>query len=586
MNFEQSCDEELASISAKGLRRTLPPLPSNRIDFCSNDYLGLARDPRLIAAAREAAARHGVGGRAARLLGGGSDEMRALEREVAQWLGAEDALLATSGYQANLALVTALVGRGDLLLSDIRNHASLIDGARLSRATVRIYRDPEELEHWLREGRGARRRLVLTEGIFSMDGDAPDLRRLAELCLEYGARLVVDEAHAAGLVGAPDGPRVGAGAWAAVDGPPAALAARIVTGGKALGAGGALIVGSNRVRELCLQRGRAIFFSTAPPPPVVAALRAGVAAARCAHAERRRCLEGARALARGLGLPAPAAAIVPIPVGDAEPALLAARELATQGLDLGAVRPPTVPEGSSRLRAVVHAGNGPREIERLQEALGSLDLPRDTSRKPRTPKGRVIVVVGTDTGIGKTVVAAALALRLGARYWKPVQTGDDDDTSTVQALAGVECIPPLYRFDLPASPHEAARAAGKRIEIDRLDERLGRLRRNPGVSVVELAGGLHVPLTDTFLQADWLARHRPEILLVARSTLGTLNHTLLTLEALAARGLRPSRLVLVGPAHPSNRATLAARGDLPLVEMPLFDPLTPAALAAWAQEAL
>ena len=179
-----------------------------------------------------------------------------------------------------------------------------------------------------------------------------------------------------------------------------------------------------------------------------------------------------------------------------------------------------------------------------------------------------------------------IARAWGARYWKPVQTGDDDDTATVRALAGAECAPVGFHFPLPASPHEAAADVGGAVDVAALDAQLDELRRAPGTTVVELAGGLHVPLTDDFQQSDWLARHRPETVLVARSGLGTLNHTQLTVEALAARGLRPSRLVLVGPPHRSNRETLTRRTGLPVLELPTLEPLDPATLGAWAEENL
>ena len=290
MNHDAALRAELDALAEAGLGRAVCPLTPDRVDFVTNDYLGLASDPALVEAARAAAAEHGAGGRAARLLGGGSPLDRAAERAAAAWLGAEDALLVPSGYHANLGVVVALAQRGDLVLSDRRNHASLIDAARLSRAMVRVFDDPQQLEDLLRAGRGARRRLVLTEGVFSMDGDTPDLADLAERCLRHDARLVVDEAHAAGLVG----PQ-GAGAWAAADAAPEALAARVVTGGKALGVAGGLIVGSVALRDMCVQRARSFVFTTAVAPPVAGALAVAI--------ERARGASEGRAHARPCGTP-------------------------------------------------------------------------------------------------------------------------------------------------------------------------------------------------------------------------------------------------------------------------------------------
>jgi dethiobiotin synthase len=582
MDLDRDLRGEVEALAAAGLGRRVIALDESRVDLVSNDYLGQARDPELIEAARSACAEFGAGGRAARLLGGGAPCDRAAERAAADWLGAEDALLFPSGYQANLGLVGALVRRGDLLLSDRRNHASLIDGARLSRATVRVFDDPDQLEDLLRAGRGARRRLVVTEGVFSMDGDSPDLADLAARCLRHGAHLVVDEAHGAGLVGPS-----GAGAWAAADAPPEALAGRVLTGGKALGAAGGLIVGSRALRELCLHRARSFVFTTAVAPAVAAALERGIARARVADEARGRACALALELALALDLPRPDAAIVPVPVGDDRRALDSAVALAERGFEVRAVRPPTVPPGTARLRIVTHAFNSSKQIAELVRALEDLGLPRP-AMATAAPVGRALVVVGTDTGVGKTVASAALVHAAAGRgpvgYWKPVQTGDDDDTTTVRALCeglAVRFEAPAFAFPAPASPHEAAAAVGRSVDVQELDVRLAALHNQPGPTIVELAGGLHVPLTDDVLQADWLARHRPEVVLVARSGLGTLNHTQLTVEALSARGMRPKLLVLVGEPHRSNRETLARRTGLTVVELPQLEPLTPDSLGAW-----
>jgi len=574
---------ELAELAAAGLARRLPAL-GGRADFVTSDVLGLARDAAVVEAARSAAAEHGTGARASRLLGGGSPLDRRVERLAAEWLGAEDALLFPSGYQANLGLLGTLLDRGDLLLSERRNHASLIDGARLSRAQIAVFEkgDLDHLAALLAQGRGARRRLIVVEGIYSMDGDSPPLAELAELALTHDARLIVDEAHAAGVVG----PQ-GRGAWAAANPPAEALAARVVTGGKALGVAGALVVGSGALRQLLVHRARSFIFTTGTAPPVAGALAAAIERASAMEGERERARGLAARVAADLDLPPPSAAIVPIPVGEDRRALEVADALRERGLELLAVRPPTVPPGGARLRVVTHAYNTDDEVELLVRALAEEGLPRRT--EPTTARRTLpLMVVGTDTGVGKTVVSAALvraAARRGAvRYWKPVQTGDDDDTTTVRALtreSGAELAEPLYAFPLPASPHQAAAEAGEQVDPARLDAALEELRREPGRLIVELAGGLHVPLNGEVMQSDWLARARPAVVLVARSGLGTLNHSLLTLEALAARGITPRALVLVGEPHAANRETLVARTGLPVLELPILEELDPAALDRW-----
>lgn len=565
------------------------------VDFTTNDYLGLARSPTLVEAARAALAEHGAGGRASRLLAGGSPVEVALEERAARWLACEAALFFPSGYQANLGVLTTLAGPGDAILSDAANHASIVDGARLSRALVRVFEhaDPAALQRLLEQPavRAARRRIVVCESIYSMDGDRAPLERLHALCRAHDAWLVVDEAHAVGLLG----PRRAG----LVAGLPDArrVAARIVTGGKALGAGGAIVGGSRALVGELVNRARSFVFTTASSPAVPAAFRAAIdavdppAGEAGASARAERALRNARRLAAALELPEPAAAIVPFVVGDERGALAVAEATRAAGFFVRAVRPPTVPAGTSRLRLTVHADHSTETLDALVATLRSRASAPNEDRRADAPRARPLFVTGTDTGIGKTVVSALLlaaAARRGpAGYWKPVQTGSDSDTAEVARLAGRapgELPEPAYAFPLPASPHEAARAAGSSVDVEHLRavyrERLG---DRTGTLVCELAGGLLVPLTDDVTQLDWLARDRPELVLVARSGLGTLNHTLLSLEALAARHLRPRALFLVGDPHPSNRATLARASGLPIFEVPRFDDLE-AGLAGWLDE--
>ncbi|MFT5284867.1 MAG: 8-amino-7-oxononanoate synthase, partial [Planctomycetota bacterium] len=454
---------ELDALEAVNRLRTLKSgAQSLGVDFSSNDYLGLSRHAVPIEAADVAAREYGSSGRASRLLCGGLPAHEHLERTAAEWLQVDGSLFFPSGYQANLGLLGALLRRGDALFSDELNHASIIDGSRLSRARLSIYPhfDLEQLEAKLALRMDARRRIVITESVFSMDGDLAPLAEIDELCERYNAWLIVDEAHAVGLLG-PEG----AGACAALDHKFKRLAARLITGGKALGVSGALIAGSNELREVLINRARSFVFTTAPPPALAASFAAAIDVVRTADAEREQTLRNARVLAAALDLPEPAAAIVPFPASGEEDALALQAKLNLAGLDVRAIRPPTVPAGESRLRIVCHANNTAAELDELTRQLKP-----HVRVAPALPAklAPTLFVSGTDTDIGKTVVSALLtrgAQRLGsARYWKPVQTGSDSDTDEVARLAEIKkalLLPPAFHFSEPASPHTAARADGR-----------------------------------------------------------------------------------------------------------------------------
>lgn len=593
--LDQELRAELDALERRGLRReTVLDGQIDGIDFGSNDYLGLSRDPAIADAMIAAVREYGVGGRSARLLKGGSPLHERCEGALATWLGAHAALLFPSGYQANVGLVGALVGRGDAVISDRDNHASLIDAARLSRARIHVHEhcDLDDLERALRDCAGARRRVVLTEGVFSMAGDAAPLTQIDELCRKHDAWLVVDEAHSVGLLGT-----AGAGAWAKAEiNGPHRLLARVVTGGKALGAAGAFVVGSATLRAQLIHRARSFLFTTAPQPALAGALLAAIVRCQEADAERTAVMSHAHELARLLGLPQPAAAIVPVPVGDADAASRLARELASSGFYAPAVRPPTVANGASRLRLVCHADHRTEDVIRLATVVADkmrtgvgVDRSSPARRAPAT------CVVGTDTGVGKTLVSAVLlraACSVGAaRYWKPVQTGADDDTATVTELANASPAMVLCNqlsYALPASPHAAAAAENRSVQLAELQDTLHRHRAEQPDShvIVEFAGGLLVPLSlePAVMQADWLESMDAQVVLVARSGLGTLNHTMLTVEALRRRGLHPAALFLVGEPHPSNREALSALAGIDWIyEVPWWQTLSADVIDAWLQ---
>ncbi|MCA9001705.1 MAG: aminotransferase class I/II-fold pyridoxal phosphate-dependent enzyme, partial [Planctomycetes bacterium] len=387
------------------MRRTLIAGPDGA-DFVTNDIFRASKAPEVVRAAQEVAAQSGVGSGASRLLGGDAEVVRQAETQAAEWLNAPATLLFPSGFQANLGLLSTLARPGDTILSDELNHASLIDGARLSGARISVYRhlDLADLEARLRGSAGSRRRIVVTESLFSMDGDLAPLQRIAELCRQHQASLVVDEAHAIGLLG----PR-GAGAWASLHAGPEldeVLAARIITGGKSLGVAGAFVVGSRALCDTLINRARSFVFTTGIALPLAGALTASIQWVAGLKREREHILSGAQFLARALGLPEPAGAIVPVPCGSEATALAAAEALRSKNISVHAVRPPTVPPGTSRLRLVVHADHTADQLETIVDTLRAFQP--EAPERPPAAAGRAWVVIGTDTDVGKTVVSSLI----------------------------------------------------------------------------------------------------------------------------------------------------------------------------------
>lgn len=377
-------EAELAELATAGRLRACPelsgasrqrPLPSPAaaplISFCSNDYLGLASHPEVVSAAAATASTEGFGAGAARLVAGDLPAHRALEVELARFLNREAALLFPTGYQTNLAVVTALAGPNDLIASDAANHASLIDGCRLSRATVEVFRhaDPAAADAALSRPGSFRRRLLLTESLFSMDGDVPPLGALAEVAARHDAILAVDEAHAIGVLG-PEG----RGACTQAGIVPDVL---IGTLGKALGSAGGFATGPRSLRAYLVNRARSFIFATAPPPPVAGAALAGLRIAAGPEGQRRRerlvrsRLRVTERLARaGHEVPTVASSpILPVIVGDDRRAVAASTRLRARGLFVPAIRPPTVPEGTARLRVTFSSEHTDDELDALAEGL-------------------------------------------------------------------------------------------------------------------------------------------------------------------------------------------------------------------------
>jgi glycine C-acetyltransferase/8-amino-7-oxononanoate synthase len=357
---------------AQGPRVTLDGRPVMLL--CSNNYLGLAEHPAVREAAARAALHWGAGAGASRLISGNMPPHRELERRLAAFKGYESALLFGSGYLANAGVIATLAGRETVVFSDELNHASIVDGCRLARAECFVYRhaDVEHLAWGLRKARGAGS-LIVTDGVFSMDGDVAPLPALAALAREHGCRLMVDEAHATGALGPG-----GRGSVAAAGLGPDEVDVIVGTLGKALGSYGAYACSSAELVELLQNRARPFIFSTAPPPPTVAAAQAALDLLESEPEMVGRLRANAavlRASLRAEGL-APGgeseSQVVPLEVGEATRTMELCEALLRAGVFAQGIRPPTVPPGSARLRLTAMATHRPDELRRAAAAVGEV----------------------------------------------------------------------------------------------------------------------------------------------------------------------------------------------------------------------
>ncbi len=375
--------DELAELEGRGLKRARRVLESpqgarvtvdgrNYVAFCSNDYLGLAAHPALIEAAREGATRFGVGAGASHLILGHAAAHHELERRLAAFVGLPRALLFSAGYLANIGVVTALVGREDAVFADRLNHASLNDAALLARAQFKRYPhlDLAALDRLL-AGSTARRKLVLTDAVFSMDGDIAPVPELIALCERHDAWLLVDDAHGFGVLG-----RQGRGVLAHFD----VSSPRVIymaTLGKAAGVFGAFVAAQAEVIEWLLQRARSYIYTTATPPLLAHALLKSLDLIEREAWRRERLAELITVLKQILilkhwRLMPSASAIQPLVIGTNEEAMALSQALARDGLLVPAIRPPTVPHGTARLRISLSAAHEVRDVERLAAALNAL----------------------------------------------------------------------------------------------------------------------------------------------------------------------------------------------------------------------
>jgi 8-amino-7-oxononanoate synthase len=370
--------QKLEALEQEDLRRTLAAADSSLLNFAANDYLGLSRHPALIEAASQATIKRGTGAGASRLVTGTDDAVLALEAELAAWKEKEAALVFSSGFAAALGAIPALVGKGDTVILDRLSHASLIDAARLSGATVRTFphNDLARLEKLLRKiAPNESRTLIVTESIFSMDGDAAPLTDLVALKEKHGAWLFVDEAHATGLYG-PTGAGLVAEAGLSDN-------VEIVMGtfSKALGSLGGYVAGSRPLIDWLTNRARSFIYSTALPPGVIAASRAAVALVRGDEGMRLRGRLWGNIARFHAGLPhrwkhpaRSSGAIQPLICGEASAALEMSRHFRQRGFLIPAIRYPTVPRGSARLRVTLSAAHADKDIDALNRILALPDF--------------------------------------------------------------------------------------------------------------------------------------------------------------------------------------------------------------------
>jgi 8-amino-7-oxononanoate synthase len=379
--FESGLRAELERLDHAGLRRSLRMIESEHagrvmhtgrsvIMLSSNNYLGLAAHPRVQQAAIAVIDRYGLGAGASRLVAGSLEPLHRLEANLARLKSAEAALVFGSGYLANLGTLTALMGPGDAIFSDELNHASLIDGCRLAKAELKIYRhcDTSHLKALLEGAAGARRRLIVTDSIFSMDGDFAPLRAIVELARTFDAAIMVDEAHAVGVIG-PDGAGL-----AAEFGLQKEIDVQMGTLSKALGAYGAYVAGSSVLIDFLINRARSFIYTTGLPPAIAAAADAAVEIMRAEPARIRRLWENAAHLrghleAAGFSFLHTESPILPLLIGEAQNAVAMTRRLMERGVYAIAIRPPTVPPGTARLRITPIADHTRADLDEAIAAI-------------------------------------------------------------------------------------------------------------------------------------------------------------------------------------------------------------------------
>jgi 8-amino-7-oxononanoate synthase len=361
----------LAELDERHLRRTRRVPPREALNFCSNDYLGLSGHPEVVRAFADAVLKHGVGSGASHLVTGHTREHEVLEEALAAFTGREKALVYSTGYMANMGVISALADQKSAIVSDKLNHASLIDGCRLSGARLTRYRHADSdhaTELLAAVAPEVKSRLLVTDGVFSMDGDLAPLPELARACRVANAWLLVDDAHALGIVGA-----TGRGSCEHFGLTNDDVPILIGTFGKAFGSFGAFVAGDADLIDFLVQKSRTYIYTTALPPAVAAATFAALEVAQRDTWRRERVLAHARRVHGVLGLPGTSVSpIVPVILGDEARALAASRELESRGFLVTAIRPPTVPAGTARLRVTLSATHDEAQVDALISALAEV----------------------------------------------------------------------------------------------------------------------------------------------------------------------------------------------------------------------
>ncbi len=365
--------QRLINSSAQGVRQTIDG--RQVLSFCSNDYLGLANHPDIKQAFIQAIENYGVGSGSAHLINGHSQLHHDCEQRLAEFTGRDRALLFSNGYMANLAIASALLSRHDFVYQDKLNHASLIDAAKISAAKLIRYRhnDSAHLQDLLSKNDSQTRQLIMTDGVFSMDGDCADLNRLAEIAADSGSWCMVDDAHGFGVLGAK-----GAGLLEQEGLNQQQIPILMATLGKAIGTAGAFVAGSEELIETLIQQARTYIFTTASPPAIAAATLCSLSIVEQENWRREKLQELIAYFRQTMApldyeLMPSNTAIQPVVIGDNQRALEISLQLMQKGIHVSAIRPPTVPEGSARLRVTLSAAHEKADIDALVKAFAGLN---------------------------------------------------------------------------------------------------------------------------------------------------------------------------------------------------------------------
>lgn len=366
MNLQQKIEARLTDLKARDLWRTLEPPAANAVDLSSNDFLGLANDARVKAAMIREIETNGAGATGSRLLRGTREVFASVEQQFAAFKNTERALFFGSGYAANTGVLATFLEAGDAVFSDELNHASLIDGIRLSKANKIVFphNDAAALEELITQTACGGQKFLVVESLFSMDGDFAPLVRYAEICRSHNVNLIVDEAHAVGVFGA-----TGSGLIEET-GIEKDVFLSINTAGKALGVGGAFVAGDDWAVEYLIQRARSFVFSTAPPPAMAAGLLAALEIVQREPERREKLLRLSKFLRKqsnenGIPVPPENSQIIPVILGASASAVKTAKALRANGFDVRAIRPPTVPENTARLRISLNANLDENTLEKF-----------------------------------------------------------------------------------------------------------------------------------------------------------------------------------------------------------------------------